>query len=569
MIRSPHRRSRSVLLLTALGALASPAVAQASAIVDLGPQAWSGAQSNGFSTSAANVVSSVSGTFGIGSTGAFSWCDPYANSAIQSAVVNVVRGQSASPVSVTVGPATDGSGGIATPDSQIATAGPGTNLVLGNASSPCVGAAVTQTQIASSPARRWTLGLADVSLVDEQGPSVIGEMIRGPEVNGWYTGPVTVFWEASDNQLLRGTTGVQISDGPSQNLGDAADNTELSALLDPGVDGQHTVTVYRTGGGGWPTAEASVVINVDRTPPSVPQMISPPTGVYPAPLTTTPSTDGASGSGVARIEFSDDDGQTILGSDSLTVPGTYRVAARAVDVAGNASAWSPPISIDVPMAGSSPGGAGTTQGPHLARIRVNGRAPDASGTAALTGTWGSSIVVDATLADGLGVPAGNARVVLVDARGVLARGTTDHAGKIVLRLPVRRSGTVDLTANGGAPLAHIALRMRPLVVLDPSERHAVSGQPLNLGAGRVLTVTGTAAPGGIVTGQPVELEYRVGRTWLPLGLPTAVSRGRHWRLVYAVSRPGTATVRMRVLLPSQPGLPFAAGTTPAFRVAIR
>jgi hypothetical protein len=565
MTPTSRKPARTAMLAAVLGTLAIPAMATASASVDLGAQAWSGGASGGFALSGATLVSAVAGTYASGSDASFSWCDPYANSSISSAVVNAMRGQAASPVAISVGPSATGAGGLTRSDSQIAAASPGTNLALGGLSTQCIGAAVNQTQTAASGARRWTLALGDVTLNDNQGPAVTNETIRGTEVNGWITSPITVFWSASDNQLLRGTTGVQVSDGPSQSLGDAPDSTELSSVVDPGADGTHTVTVYRTAGGGWPTAEASTVIHVDRTPPTVPQVVSPPEGTYPVPLAATPSNDGLSGSGVARIEFTDDGGRTRLGGTSMTAPGTYEVQARAIDVAGNASSWSSPIQLVVPAGGA--GGSGV-RGVHLAHIRVAGRATDASGTITLARTWGQFIAVDATLANGLGAPARAARVVLSDGHGVLAVGSTNSAGRILLRLPVRRSGSVALTAGGGA-LAHIELRMRPLLLLDPAIRHAIAGRPLTLNSRRVLSVAGTAAPGHIVIGQPVELEYLLGRTWVPLGLPTAVSRSGHWRVTYTVSRPGSATVRMRVLMPSQPGLPFAASVTPAFRVAIR
>ena len=105
--------------------------------------------------------------------------------------------------------------------------------------------------------------------------------------------------------------------------------------------------------------------------------------------------------------------------------------------------------------------------------------------------------------------------------------------------------------------------------LTAGERHAITGRPLALGAHRVLTVVGTAAPVPVVAGQPVQLEYLLGGTWLPLGAPATIAHTGRWRVRYVVARPGTAVVRMRVLVPSQPGLPFAAGTTPVFTVAIR
>jgi len=258
----------------------------------------------------------------------------------------------------------------------------------------------------------------------------------------------------------------------------------------------------------------------------------------------------------------------VLGSDALTVPGSYAIQARAVDVAGNTSAWGLPVDVIVPP-GGSPGGSGPT-GPsvHVSHITVDGRMPDASGSVGLLKTWGARVRVTASLADGLGSPARHVHVEITDGHGRLASGTTNAMGRIALDIRVSRSGTALLSADGGPALATITLRMRPLVTLDRAERHAQAGRPLTLGSNRTLTITGEAAPRSIVVGQPVELEYRVGHAWLPLGLPGIVSRTGHWRVSYSVARPGSARVEMRVLLPSQPGLPFAPGASTPFAVAI-
>jgi hypothetical protein len=560
------RRSHIVIAAAMAGTVAIPATAMAGVPVDLGPQAWTGSTPSGFATAGPNLVTAAQGTYGVGNGAAYWWCDPYAGSQIEGAVVNAKRGQAASSVVIKAGPTTSGDGGVSLADSNSALA-TGTTLLLSNLATQCVGAGVVQSSIGTSGARQWTLGLGNVTLLDEQGPAVSSLELVGSNQDGWYTGQIKVFWISSDNELLRGTTGVQVSAGPSFNLGDPSNSSFLSQLVDPGADGPHKVTVYRTGGGGWPTAEASVSINVDRTPPTIPEVIAPPAGQYPAVLATTGSSDGPSGSGVARIEFTDNGGQTVLASGTLTVPGTYALRARAVDVAGNTSAWGLPVDVVVPAGAGTPGHPGSA--PHLARITIDGRSPDASGGLALTRTWHTRIRLVATFADGLGAPAARIRVAVADALGRLVVGTTGRSGRITLEVPVRRSGTELLSADGGTPVAMIALRMRPLVTLDRSERHAMSGRPLTLGPHRTLTVTGHAAPGVVVVGQPVELQYLLGRTWLPLGLPGAVGRGGRWRVSYAVARPGSARVVMRVVLPSQPGLPFAAGASPRFTVAIR
>ncbi len=89
-----------------------------------------------------------------------------------------------------VGPNSDGSGGASTP-TALSRSGPvGTNLVLQSPNSACVTARIFQTSTAASAARTWSAALNDVSLIDEQGPSVSGVEIRGTEANGWFTGPI-------------------------------------------------------------------------------------------------------------------------------------------------------------------------------------------------------------------------------------------------------------------------------------------------------------------------------------------------------------------------------------------
>ena len=566
---TPRRGWRTIALTAAgIGALIVPATAQSGALVDLGARSWLGATTAGFAPDGPNTIVAPPGIYSVGSAAGFSWCSPYANSLIQSAVVHVTRAAAASAVTISAGPHTNGSGGLAKTDAEIPAGSVGTNLTLDPLGSVCVGADVRQTHAARSTVKRtWTLSLADTVLEDEQGPSVSDLQVHGPETNGWLTGAITVLWEADDNALLRGTTGVEVSDGAAANLGNAADNVELSATLDPGADGTHTVTVYRTAGGGWPTAEQTVTIKVDRTPPTVPQMIAPPTGAFPVELRTTPSSDGATGSGVAAYQFTDDAGATILASDTLTRPGTYTVCARAVDVAGNTSAWSLPIAIVVPANASGSPGGGTVL--HLAAVAVDGRAPSANGTFSLTRTFDDRLELRGTLANPPGTAAPHASVTVADAGRVLARGRTNARGQFALAIPVRRSGTMTLHADDGGALIGISVKMRPLLVLTRAERRAVAGAPLPVGADRSITVTGTAAPTPLVAGQPVQLEYLLGRSWLPLGAPSTVTAGGHWRVRYAVANPGRAEVDMRVVLPTQPGLAFAAGISPVFRVAIR
>jgi hypothetical protein len=166
------------------GGLVLPAYAQASAVVDLGAQAWLGATNAGFVAQSPTTITAAAGTFSAGSGAGFSWCTPYAASTIQSAVVNVARGQAASPVVISAGPNLDGSGGLSEADSAIPTGSVGTNLVLSPLGSACVAARVAQSAAGTSASRQWTVALSDVALVDEQGPSVSDLNVAGPETNG-------------------------------------------------------------------------------------------------------------------------------------------------------------------------------------------------------------------------------------------------------------------------------------------------------------------------------------------------------------------------------------------------
>jgi hypothetical protein len=133
---------------------------------------------------------------------------------------------------------------------------------------------------------------------------------------------------------------------------------------------------------------------------------------------------------------------------------------------------------------------------------------------------------------------------------------------------VRRSGALTLTADRGGALTRITLRMRPLLSLTAAERRAITGRPLPLGPHRVISIGGTASPAPLAAGRPVQLEYLLGHAWLPLGVPATIAHNGSWRLRYAVTRPGHAVIDVRVVLPTQRGLPFAAGISPVIKVAI-
>jgi len=572
-------RSHRIIICCAatlgVATLAALASAASGALADLGGQAWQSATTSGFAISSPTMITAPAGTYSAGSGAGMSWCSPYDQSSIESAVVTATRNQAASPVALTAGPNPDGSGGTSTPDSALTSGSSGTTVPITANGSACVGAAITQQSIATSPARSWTLKLSDVVLNDLEGPAVSGLTVLGPHTNGWYTGPVTIEWQASDNALLRGTTGVQISAGPSVDLGDAADNTTLVTTLDPGADGPHTITAYRTGAGGWATATTETSINVDRTAPSVPQVLVQPTSTGPLTITTSGSSDGATGSGVARIDLSIDGGLSVLAHPVLAFPGTYEVEARAVDVAGNQSAWSAPTTLTVAPLGGSPGstpaGAGGRPDPgavlHLADTTVDGHIPTATATWSLTRTYGTTFTVTGTIADALGVGAPQTPVLISDLDGIVATTTTDLGGRFSLIVPVRRSSDLTLSAHGRGLLT-VGVTMRPVITLTAREQRAIHHTPLPLARHRTIVLSGTVQPAAILAGQSLALEYRLGRNWLPLGLPTTIAADGSWRTSYPLTRPGRAVITVRVALQSAPGLPFAGAVSSAVRVAV-
>ncbi len=225
----------------------------------------------------------------------------------------------------------------------------------------------------------FTAELTHLRIEDLRGPLI--SAVRGP--TGWVTGPsTTVSWSSDDNRLFRGATGVTVG-GREVSRGDAP-NGPVSATLDLSHlgDGEgHVATVWRRGAS-WPTVTSHVRLKIDRTPPGVPTP-GPLAGWSRAPGLRVDATQDAL-SGFREIQLRvDGGGWERLTSRSLFPDGIHRVALRAVDVAGNASApvertfrvdTTPPIARIVAR----------TSGPGTATLDVSGTTDRSSGVARWT-----------------------------------------------------------------------------------------------------------------------------------------------------------------------------------------
>lgn len=572
--------TRARIVPLAVGIACAVATPAAAVTVPLGPQAWQSSTEAGFAVTSGTTVRAPVGTYANGSWSGFSWCTPYRASRIQRAVVRAHRYHAASTVRVEVGPNADGSLGWSQPESSIPQGAVGLPIALEPLGSTCVGARTRQTgnqQVAYQ--RIWDLALEDVVLSDDQGPSIDSFRIEGAQTAGWYTGPVTAVWTSSDNDLLRGGTGASVTGGSSVERGNAADGAELRSVLDPGPDGPRTVRVWRTGGVGWGTAERTLDIRVDRTPPSVPVLTATPAarGQAPIVLAAGGSVDPPGGSGLARYELTADGGQTVLRSATLTRAGGYEIRGRAVDVAGNASPWSLPIQVEVtstvqPLlpSGTAGGGPSTPGLRALSGVRLVqlGALRPRMKTRARTHiqlrpVWGTRPVVTGRFVSSGGSGARGLDVVVQRPGGaVVGRGRTDARGRFRAAFATPSSGTYRIVAVGQPEVVGRAyVAVRPRLTFAP-------GIGSTLHPGRRIVLRGRAEPARLVAGRPVQMEYRSGHQWLPLGRPSVVTKAGQWRLAYQVLRPGRASVEVRVVLPAQRGTGLAPGTSRARHLRI-
>lgn len=577
-------RARIVPLAVGIAcAVAAPAAAAVT--VPLGAQPWQNSTEAGFAVTSGTTVRAPAGTYANGSWSGFSWCTPYRASRIQRAVVRAYRYHAASTVRVEVGPNADGSLGWSQAESSIPQGAVGLPIALEPLGSTCVGARTRQTgnqQVANQ--RIWDLALEDVVLSDDQGPSIDSFRIEGPQTAGWYTGPVTAVWTSSDNDLLRGVTGASVTGGSSVDRGNAADSAEVRSVLDPGADGPRTVKVWRNGGGGWGTAERSVEIRVDRTPPSVPVVTATPAarGQAPIVLAAGGSVDPPGGSGLARYELTGDGGQTVLRSATLTRAGSYEIRGRAVDVAGNASLWSLPIQVEVtstvqPLvpsgtAGGGPSTAGLRDLSGVRLVQLGALRPRAKTRARthlqLRPVWGTRSVVTGRFVTSGGSGAGGLEVLVQRPSGaVVGRGRTDARGRFRVVFTAASSGTYRIVAVGRPEVvgrAYVAIRPQLRLAPGIASRDSSGHLAVRLLPARRIVLYGRAEPARLVSGQLVQMEFLSRSGWLPLGRRVPVSPRGQWRVTYQVARPGAAKVLVRIVILGQPGSGLATGVSPSY-----
>jgi len=451
--------------------------------------------------------------------------------------------------------------------------------------------------------------LGSVAFEDLQGPAVGGVQVDGPQVGGWYTGPVRVSWDASDNAALRGTTGAQVDGGGGEDYGDVPDDLrKVSNPLDPGPDGAKLLYAYRTGQG-WATATAGTTINVDRTPPSAP-LLAPasPDTTAPRTIIASGSGDGA-GSGVASYEYTKDAARTVTPALALAEPGQYTVQARAVDKVGLRSAWSAPVSVTVtpkaesqrPAPGTGEGGpgrpgSGGQEGgeapqrvplPNLSSVRLahfkvsNGRnrlvgpcrGPERLCprhlVALVTTVYGRRLSAVGRYAHRNRRGLSGAFVLLRGPAGRPVTSTfTDRGGRFVLNFRARQAGTYRVAAIGQPEVGtELVVRVRPRVTLK-----GAPGGRFELRTPFML-LRGQVGPARWGRERPVALEYLDG-TWKPGQRPrgtwrfraqTVTDRRGRFALPYRWKARDFA-VLVRVVVPGDRGRATLRGWSP--RVAV-
>ncbi|MCC6830155.1 MAG: hypothetical protein IT200_02315 [Thermoleophilia bacterium] len=225
--------------------------------------------------------------------------------------------------------------------------GPWAGAQAAMAPSRCVALQVVMRRAVSATTVTWTTNLTRVAVLDQVGPSVSTPVVDAAWVTG---GAVPVHFDQSDNAFARGAVSAETVGGGSASLGDPSDGT-VTAQVPVGnlPDGQHVVRVSRSAPG-WDTRTAVASFDLDRTPPSVPEL-SAATEAWTAAsvwISSDPSADG-SGSGWSHNEFSVDGGPWTMRPNRWAVeaPGTHQVRARAVDRVGHASAASPARTVRI------------------------------------------------------------------------------------------------------------------------------------------------------------------------------------------------------------------------------
>lgn len=246
-------------------------------------QPWQGVSSTPpFSASVGDNGIRASGAASAGAHGTFTWCTPYGGTVIRQFGVRATRYHaSASIARLELGVQGAGAGVSITdgelPVNDINGAAAGRRLgdyltengQAGYIAAPCVWAHIVQTGAQTTGSRIWSVVNGYVILQDVQGPAVSAVSVSGPSRNGWFTGPVTISADQSDNLFDRGGVSVTLDGAIMARLGDVSDG-RVSQMIDPGADGPHDAGVQRESASGeFDPALSEVSFQVDRTPPEL------------------------------------------------------------------------------------------------------------------------------------------------------------------------------------------------------------------------------------------------------------------------------------------------------------
>ncbi|MDH3225851.1 MAG: hypothetical protein OEM67_02020 [Thermoleophilia bacterium] len=331
-------RIRRTPLLAALGIGALTLMAPAQSLA--GPLHSIATGPTGLSLQSGNLVASLgdnsirtTGPLSAGNRAGFRYCPPWANSTVRTLKTRSTRWHSTPHVGYLRVLGAGGEVGRIT-DAQQAYLDP-VRTDSWNVDSRCATLEFYASG-ARSHAGIWTAQIVGAAVEDQQGPSVTGVSAA----QGWIMGsstPITL--DTADNGLGQQPVSVSIGSVLTNAGNLASGRRTVNAGLGSLPDGQHAVTVTRTGFG-WPAQSRSTQIKIDRTPPGAPYLSATTTAWTYVPVDiSAPQTADGTGSGWKENQFSIDGGPWAASSGPrLTENGIHAVAARAVDHAGNASA---------------------------------------------------------------------------------------------------------------------------------------------------------------------------------------------------------------------------------------
>lgn len=442
---------------------------------------------------------------------------------------------------------------------------------------PCVYVRVQEGTTKTTTNRRlWGLKVNAAIYTDLIGPSVTTPAVTCPGTAGWCNGPIEVSWSSADNLLGRNGTRAEVEGGGSLQPADAyEDGAHKVTGLDPGPDGPRLVRAVAEGAG-WNPAVAVTAIQVDRTPPSIPTSFVASTASGPAPITLSASGSTDQRSGVAGYQFTTDAGRTVRRDPVLRDTGAYTVRARAIDQAGNASAWTAPITVAVTQ--DSPSTAAVppailAQGPlpdlsraQLTSIRGTTRNRVYRGqvvayvktkyrrTTTIRGRFGLAVAKN---------PLRRATVFLLTsatAQAPVGIAQTDRSGRFTLRFRPTRNGLYQLCAVGRPMVCRgVLVRVSPRVLIPrPTERITTGGS---------LRVSGRVVPGPWARGRVVRLEFRTRTGWVSAGKAGRIDRFGRFRLSYRLLVP--LQTRYRVRLDAGPRDALVSGVSAPIGLTVR